>query len=152
MTQPISNGFVLLNDLLLCVGPCKNIACVCAHNFLPLPQIVGVRPTLSETRALLKSHLHSPSFAQFFSYQSLLSTIVMLVLPMPSSYSQYTQFGVCNTPTHFPDSEHHGNSKNTSTIQFSKTQLLLHTFAHLTGPFFRVKAKLLPSKIILGLV
>ena len=35
---------------------------------------------------------------------------------------------------------------------FSMTQLLLHTFAHLTGPSFRVKAKLVPNKKILGLV
>ena len=34
----------------------------------------------------------------------------------------------------------------------SMTQLLLHTFAYLTGPSFRVKAKLLPNKIFLGLV
>ena len=32
------------------------------------------------------------------------------------------------------------------------TQLLLHTFAHFTGPSFRVKAKLLPNKIFLCLV
>ena len=32
------------------------------------------------------------------------------------------------------------------------TQLLLHTFAHLTGPSFRVKAKLLPNNFFLGLV
>ena len=35
---------------------------------------------------------------------------------------------------------------------FSMTQLLLHTFSHLTGPSFRVKAKLLPNKFFLGLV
>ena len=35
---------------------------------------------------------------------------------------------------------------------FSMTQLLFHTFAHLTGPSFRVKAKLLPNKSFLGLV
>ena len=34
----------------------------------------------------------------------------------------------------------------------SMTQLLLHTFAHLTGPSFRVKAKLLPNNFFLGLV
>ena len=34
----------------------------------------------------------------------------------------------------------------------SMTQLLLHTFAHLTGPSFRVKAKLLPNEFFLGLV
>ena len=34
----------------------------------------------------------------------------------------------------------------------SMTQLLLHTFAHLTGPSFRLKAKLLPNKIFLGLM
>ncbi len=33
----------------------------------------------------------------------------------------------------------------------SMTQLLSHTFAHLTGPSFRLKAKLLPNKIFLGL-
>ena len=38
------------------------------------------------------------------------------------------------------------------TKQVSMTQLLLHTFAHLTGPSFRVKAKLLPNKFFLGLV
>ena len=34
----------------------------------------------------------------------------------------------------------------------SMTQLLLHTFAHLTGPSFRVKAKVLPNNFFLGLV
>ena len=34
----------------------------------------------------------------------------------------------------------------------SMTQLLLHTFAHLTEPSFRVKAKLLPNKFFLGLL
>ena len=33
----------------------------------------------------------------------------------------------------------------------SKTQLLSHTFAHLTGPSFSLKAILLPNKIVLGL-
>ena len=33
----------------------------------------------------------------------------------------------------------------------SMTQLSLHTFAHLTGSSFRLKAKLLPNKKILGL-
>ena len=33
----------------------------------------------------------------------------------------------------------------------SMTQLLSHTFAHPTGPSFRLKAKLLPNKIFLGL-
>ena len=33
---------------------------------------------------------------------------------------------------------------------FSMTQLLSHTFAHLTGSSFRLKAKLLPIKNILG--
>ena len=33
----------------------------------------------------------------------------------------------------------------------SMTQLLSHTFAHLTGPSFILKAKLLPNKIVLGL-
>ena len=37
-------------------------------------------------------------------------------------------------------------------IIVSMTQLLLHTFAHLTEPSFRVKAKLLPNKKFLGLV
>ena len=32
----------------------------------------------------------------------------------------------------------------------SMTQLLSHTFAHLTGSSFRLKAKLLPIKNILG--
>ena len=39
-----------------------------------------------------------------------------------------------------------------TSMYFSMTQLLLHTFAHLTGPSFKVKAKLLPNKIFLGLV
>ena len=34
----------------------------------------------------------------------------------------------------------------------SMTQLLLHTFPHLTGPSFRVKAKLLLNKFFFGLV
>ena len=34
---------------------------------------------------------------------------------------------------------------------FSMTQLLSHTFAHLIGPSFRLKAKLLPNKKYLGL-
>ena len=40
------------------------------------------------------------------------------------------------------------NSLASSTI--SMTQLLSHTFAHLTGSSFRLKAKLLPIKNILG--
>ena len=36
-------------------------------------------------------------------------------------------------------------------VQVSMTQLLSHTFAHLTGSSFRLKAKLLPNKKILGL-
>ena len=35
-------------------------------------------------------------------------------------------------------------------MNFSMTQLLSHTFAHLTGSSFRLKAKLLPIKNILG--
>ena len=34
---------------------------------------------------------------------------------------------------------------------YSMTQLLLHTFAHLIGSSFRLKAKLLPNKNIFGL-
>ena len=34
----------------------------------------------------------------------------------------------------------------------SMTQLLSHTFTHLTGPSFRLKAKLLPNKNLLGLM
>ena len=37
-------------------------------------------------------------------------------------------------------------------MYFSMTQLLLHTFAHLTGPSFRAKAKLLPNNFVLDLV
>ena len=39
-----------------------------------------------------------------------------------------------------------------SSMYNSMTQLLLHTFTHLIGPSSRVKAKLLPNKIFLGLV
>ena len=42
--------------------------------------------------------------------------------------------------------------KKLSNSTFSMTQLSLHTFTHLTGPSFRVKAKLLPNKFILSLV
>ena len=35
-------------------------------------------------------------------------------------------------------------------IHISMTKLVLHTFAHLTGSSFRLKAKLLPIKNILG--
>ena len=38
-----------------------------------------------------------------------------------------------------------------SQFPVSMTQLSLHTFAHLTGSSFRLKAKLLPNKKILGL-
>ena len=34
----------------------------------------------------------------------------------------------------------------------SMTQLLSHTFTHLTEPSFRLKAKLLPNKKFLGLM
>ena len=37
------------------------------------------------------------------------------------------------------------------TENISMTQLSSHTFAHLTGSSFRLKAKLLPNKKILGL-
>ena len=37
-------------------------------------------------------------------------------------------------------------------MSHSMTQLLLHTFAHLTGPSFKLNAKLLPNKIFLGLM
>ena len=36
-------------------------------------------------------------------------------------------------------------------LAISMTQLLSHTFAHLTGSSFRLKAKLLHNKIFLGL-
>ena len=39
---------------------------------------------------------------------------------------------------------------NINNTCISMTQLLLHTFAHLTGFSFRLKAKLLPIKNILG--
>ena len=42
-------------------------------------------------------------------------------------------------------------AKHLNMLFYSMTQLLSHTFAHLTGPFFRLKAKLLPSKKNLGL-
>ena len=37
-------------------------------------------------------------------------------------------------------------------MYISMTQLLLHPFTHLTGPSFRVKAKLLPNEFLLGVV
>ena len=40
--------------------------------------------------------------------------------------------------------------KSSDSKSISMTQLLSHTFAHLTGPSFRLKAKLLPNKISLG--
>ena len=41
---------------------------------------------------------------------------------------------------------------NSGCKELSMTQLLSHTFAHLTGPSFRLKAKLLPNKKFLGLM
>ena len=41
---------------------------------------------------------------------------------------------------------------NKETQPVSMTQLLSHTFAHLTGPSFRFKVKLLPNKKFLGLM
>ena len=43
-----------------------------------------------------------------------------------------------------------GENSNYGQESFSMTQLLSHTFAHLTGSSFRLKAKLLPIKNILG--
>ena len=42
------------------------------------------------------------------------------------------------------------SNKNELCGYISMTQLLSHTYAHLTGSSFRVKAKLLPNKNILG--
>ena len=43
-------------------------------------------------------------------------------------------------------------AKHLNMLFYSMTQLLSHTFAHLTGPPSRVKAKLLANKFFLGLV
>ena len=44
------------------------------------------------------------------------------------------------------------NERPTGGWDISMTQLSSHTFAHLTGSSFRLKAKLLPNKIKLGLL
>ena len=43
-------------------------------------------------------------------------------------------------------------SKVIKYVGLSMTQLLLHTFAYLIGPSFRLKAQLLPNEFFLGLL
>ena len=64
-----------------------------------------------------------------------ISMVMMTLLTLMAMFSGIRQSTPKVSSVHISDHTH-----------YSMTQLLLHTFAHLTGPSFRVKAKLLPNR------
>ena len=70
-----------------------------------------------------------------------ISMVMMTLLTLMAMFSGIRQSTPKVSSVHISDHTH-----------YSMTQLLLHTFAHLTGPSFRLKAKLLPIRIFLGLM